>query len=240
MRTPTGLALALLLLSPVGCGGDDGAACEIDESYDPQIDPAQFSAVIDNPLFPLTPGTIYTYEGGGETVVVEVTTMTKVILGVTTVVVRDSVTVDGEVVENTFDWYAQDVAGNVWYFGEDTAEYEGGMVVSTEGSWEAGFDGAKPGIAMPAQPAVGMGYRQEYYACEAEDEATVEAIAEAVSVPYGDFTGCLKTRDFTRLDTAANEYKWYCPGAGTLIGGFVAEEDINTGTRLELISVTTM
>jgi len=224
---------ALLLLSlPVvaACGGD---ACEIDETYDPAIDPAQFTTTIDNPLWPLVPGTTTVFEGGGETVTVVVTSDTyQVADGITARVVRDTVTVDGEITEDTYDWYAQDADGNVWYVGEDTKEFDAGQVESTEGSWEAGVDGAKPGIVMYAvQPEPGVVYRQEYYPCEAEDEAEVVDTSVSVTVPYGSFTGCLKTHEFTPLEPDVDAYKYYCPGIGVVL-----EEE--GGTRVELISVT--
>jgi hypothetical protein len=136
--------------------------------YNPIIDPLNFptSTKITNQYFPLKPGTTYIYEGttekGNEHIEVKVTNETKVILGVTCVVVRDTVTVDGELVEDTIDWYAQDQFGNVWYFGENSLSYEDGLIVSLEGSWMAGVDGAKPGIIMGASPQVGDLYRQEF------------------------------------------------------------------------------
>jgi hypothetical protein len=226
------LAVGLLaVLAACGCKKE----CVVDETYDPLIDPADFVATVDNPLMPLVPGTVYVYEGGGETIEVTVTSDTRDILGVTCVVVRDTVSVDGEIVEDTNDWFAQDVDGNVWYMGEDTAEYEDGEIVSTAGSWEAGVDGAKPGIVMPADPAVGDIYRQEYYACEAEDMGEIVSLAESADVPYGTFDNCLMTRDTTPLEPYANEHKYYCPGVGVVL-----EVDVNTGTRVELVSVTTL
>ena len=129
---------------------------------------------------------------------VEVTVLDEthtVALGIEARVVHDLVTADGAVVEDTLDWYAQDADGNVWYLGEETAEYEDGQVVSTEGSWEAGVDGAQPGIAVPADPEPGTAYRQEYLADEAEDEAVVLSVAEQVEVPTGRYTDALLTRD---------------------------------------------
>jgi len=210
---------------------EDESSCELDETYHPDINPADFSTTIDNPFLPLVPGTVFTYEGGGETIVVEVTDETREVMGVTCVVVRDTVRVDGEIVEDTYDWFAQDLAGNVWYFGEDTQEFEDGEV-STEGSWEAGVSGAQPGIVMPAAPMPGHVYRQEYLACEAEDMGEVIALNEDVSVPADEYTGCVRTRDYTPLDADSNEYKWYCPDVG-----MVAEVDIFTGIRVELVSV---
>ena len=147
------------------------------DSYRPVIDPANFTTQIDNPLSPLTPHASYTYQGivedGEERNTVEVTKLTKVIMGVTCVVVQDTVFVDGELVELTYDYFAQDKQGKVWYFGEDSKEYANGVVVSTEGSWEAGVNNAQPGIVMEAQPNVGDTYRQEFSKGVAEDMAEV-------------------------------------------------------------------
>jgi hypothetical protein len=236
--SPRLLLLLLGALAFTAC--DDGEeesdaedGCEVDTSYQPTIVPADFVSGVDHPLFPLVPGTTSTYEGGGETVVVSVTSNTRLLMGVTCIEVRDTVTVGGVVTEDTLDWFAQDVAGNVWYFGEDTKEYEEGKVVSTAGSWAAGVGGAQPGIVMLADPKVADVYRQEYLACQAEDAAEVVALGESVSVPYGDFNVCLRTRDYTPLDPMTNEYKWYCPGVGQ-----VAEVDLWTGKRVALVSVT--
>jgi hypothetical protein len=190
---------------------------------------------VTNPFFPLAVGSVRTYEKmtdeGLEQVVVEVTADTKVILGVTCVVVRDTVTLDGEVIEDTFDWFAQDMDGNVWYLGEDSKEYEDGMVVSTEGSWEAGVDGALAGIIMWGAPVVGTTYRQEFYEGEAEDMGTVIALDAMVTVPWGAFAGCLETEDFTPLEPGHVEAKYYAPGIG-----LVLEVDEEAG-RTELVEV---
>jgi hypothetical protein len=138
-------------------------------------------------------------------------------------------TPEGEVIEDTRDWFAQDRDGNVWYMGEDTAEYENGEVVSTAGSWEAGVDGAQPGIIMWAEiPDPGTQYRQEYYACEAEDFGEIVATNRSVTVPAGTFDGCLRTRDYTPLEPDLNENKTYCPGVG-----LVLVEDATAGERAE-------
>ena len=126
-------------------------------------------------------------------------------MGVTTIVVWDRVWLNNELIEETYDWYAQDKEGNVWYFGEDSKEYENGMVVSTKGSWEAGVDGAKPGIIMEAHLRVGESYRQEYYKGEAEDMADVVAVGVTVTIPYGTFEDCLKTRNWSQIDPNLNE-----------------------------------
>ncbi|MBI2388493.1 MAG: hypothetical protein HYV09_02650 [Deltaproteobacteria bacterium] len=221
------------LEDPLDEEGEPGHdACPIDRGYDPKIDPAMFVATIDNPFFPLRPGTTFRYkEGVDKTVEVTVTPEKKTILGVSCTVVHDVVRENGEVIEDTFDWYAQDASGAVWYFGEDTKEYEGGVVVSTEGSWQAGLDGAKAGLIMPANPAVGDRWRQEYYACHAEDEATLVSSDASVTVPAGTFSGCRTTRDTTRLDPAVLEEKYYCPGFGVVLA-----IDLATGEREALLS----
>jgi hypothetical protein len=173
---------------------------------------------VDNRFFPLVPGTRYLYvgeeDGERETNVVVVTHDRKNILGISAIVVLDRVFVDGELKEKTFDWYAQDKHGNVWYLGEDSKEYEEGKVVSTAGSWEAGVKGAVAGIIMPAQPQPGQHYRQEFFRGEAEDEARVTGVGVDVTVPHGTFHGCIRTIEWTRLEPGITEAKWHCPGVG--------------------------
>ena len=205
------------------------------ETYQPTIEAANFVDVVDNSFFPLVPGTVYTFEGSGEHVVVTVTHDTKEILGITTTVVHDQVTVDGAVTEDTTDWYAQDTAGNVWYMGEQTAEYENGVVTSTEGTWEAGVDGAQPGIVMLADPQVGDTYRQEWYEGQAEDLAKVFALDESVEVPAASYTGVLVTEEWTPLSPDVVEHKSYARGIGV-----VYEEQTQGGTAtLSLMSIQT-
>lgn len=224
--------LALLIaIFATGCPADENN-CTVDTTYDPEIDPGAFVASIDNPLYPLIPGTIFTYVADAETVIVTVTDDTREILGVTCTVVHDVASADGEVIENTYDWFAQDTAGAVWYFGEYTEEIENGEVVDTAGSWEAGVDGAKPGIIIPAHPIVGMVYRQEYYACEAEDKGEILALNATATVPFGTFSGCLKTRDFTPLEPDVNEHKFYAPGTGLVLA-----MNANGTGREELVSI---
>jgi hypothetical protein len=208
--------------------------------YDWTIDPSDFVTTIDNPYFPLTPGTTLTYEGeaDGEREVntIEVTSKTKEILGVMCVVVKDTVEVRGEVTEFTLDWYAQDVDGNVWYFGEDTAEYEHGKVATREGSWEAGVRGALPGVIMPADPTVGLAYTQEHYAGEAEDKGKVVELGRHVRVPYGSFDDVLVTEDWTPLEPKVLEQKSYAPGIGV-----VFEEIVKGGDEvLKLVDASGM
>jgi hypothetical protein len=132
-------------------------------------------------------------------------------------VVHDVVTEKGHLVENTFDWYAQDTCGNVWYLGENTKEYENGKVVSTAGSWEAGVDGAQPGVVMPADLQVGLSYRQEYYAGEAEDNAQILSLTEQAQVPFGHFRDVVLTKETTPLEPRVLEYKLYAKGIGVVL-----------------------
>ena len=200
--------------------------------YAVTIDPADFVAAVDNPYWPLFPGTTTIFEGDGERIVVEVTGYAKVIMGVTTTVVRDTAYAKGRVIEDTFDWYAQDRAGNVWYFGEDTTEFKNGKPVSTAGSWEAGVDGALPGIVMLAQPQVGDVYRNEFYAGEAEDLSKVIELGGTISVPAGAYTETIVTEDWTPLEPTQLENKTYAPGVGQ-----VAEGPIDEPTVIKLVQV---
>ncbi len=196
-------------------------------NYAPNRDPSNFVKEIDNPYFPLEPGTTWVYEGetpeGTERVEDTVLQKTRSVMGVECVVLRDRVWLNGELIEDTVDWHAQDKEGNVWYFGEYTKEYENGKVVSTEGSFEAGEEGALPGIIMPAHPKVGDSYRQEYLKGEAEDMAEVlsrngAGLNGSVSTPYGSFSkDVLVTKDWTPLEPDILEHKYYAPGLG-LIG----------------------
>ena len=219
--------LALLALAPA-CGGDE---CTVDKTYQPAIDPAQFVADVTNPLYPLVVGTQYVYMAPDERVEVTVTSDRRTLMGVSTVAVRDtgSNPSSGQVIEDTIDYFAQDQAGNVWYFGEDTKEYENGKVVSTEGTWYAGIDGALPGIIIPAAAVPGSPYRQEYSPCNAEDMGQVLAVNQTVTVPMGTFTGCVQTVDTTPLEPDVEEQKYYCPGVGLTLtidvsGGGAREE----------------
>ncbi len=217
-------AFAALSLLAAACAGEaplPPSASPTAGTYAPVIDHAEFTTTIDNPYLPLVPGSRWVYrglsEGEKELDVVLVTHRTREILGVMCVVVRDEVSVGGEVVELTFDWYAQDAEGNVWYFGEDSREIKNGEVVSTEGSWEAGVDGAQPGILMLAEPQVGDEYRQEYYAGEAEDMARVVQLGASAATPAGSFEDLLVTEDFSPLDPKLLENKFYAPGVGVVL-----------------------
>ena len=204
------------------------------EPYAVVIATENFSHPIANDYFPLQPGFAAVFEGGGEHVEVTVTAETKVIMGVTTHVITDQVYIAGQLQEDTIDWYAADNFGNVWYFGEQTAEYENGQITTTEGSWEAGVDGALPGVIMLADPQVGDTYRQEYYAGQAEDVAKVSALDESITVPKDTFTLVLVTEDWSLLTPDVHERKWYAPGVGV-----VSEETIQGGSgTLSLVVLT--
>ena len=185
--------------------------------------PDSFSTKIDNPYWPMRPGSRWVYretdsEGARQRVVVTVTNRTKLIAnGVTARVVHDVVREDGELVEVTDDWYAQDRRGRIWYLGEDTTEYENGRPVSKEGSFEAGVDGAEAGIIMLARPRVGMRYRQEYYKGHAEDRARVMSLRERAEVPFGFFSPVLMTREENPLEPRVLEYKFYARGVGPVL-----------------------
>jgi hypothetical protein len=207
-------AVSASALPLAACGGEDAAPG--------QEPPRRFSTRIDNPYWPMAPGSRWVYrETDGDSVqrvVVRVTHRTKrVASGVTARVVHDRVTERGRLVEDTLDWYAQDDDGNVWYLGEDTEEYEHGRAVSAAGSWEAGADGARAGIVMPARPRVGMAYEQEHKAGEAEDRAKVLSLGEQAEVPFGHFTGVLMTKDFTPLEPRVLEYKLFARGVGPVL-----------------------
>jgi len=205
------------------------------------LDPASFSSQIDNPYWPMKPGNHWTFRetdghGADKRVNITVTDQTKTIMGIEARVVHDVLTEDGQVAEDTFDWYAQDSAGNVWYLGEDTKEFENGKVKTTEGSWQAGVKGAQPGIALPARPVPGMAYRQEYLKGQAEDKAAVLSVDGKGKVPNGSFDHALLTKDFTPLEPDVVEHKYYVQGIGpvlaiTVSGGADREELL----RFELV-----
>lgn len=202
----------------------------------PVIDPANFVRGIDNEYFPLKPGTTYVYEGesaeGHEMNRFTVTRNTVTIMGVECIEVVDLAYVDGELVERTRDWFAQDKDGNVWYFGEASQDIEDGQVVSTEGSWKAGVNGAQPGIIMLADPEGGETYAQEVAPGIAEDKATVLGDEFRANTVYGSFGEVLKTREFTPLEPGIFEFKFYAEGIGQIL-------TINpiTGTRTDLVRI---
>ena len=242
-------SIALLIL--IGVTIDKSVALEVEI---PDIGTVNFgtsvdSTDIDNIYMPLIPGTTFYYEAetedGLEETISEVTNSTKVIQGVTTVVVHDVAILDGLVIEDTYDWYAQDAEGNVWYFGEDTESYtyddNGNLIdTSTEGSWEAGADVAgtgsvaEAGIVMLADPENGLSYIQEFYEDEAEDMAKVSNLDAKVSVEIDDYDSCLKTKEWTPLEPGSVEYKYYAPGVGLVY----VEENHGKTVKVELVDRT--
>lgn len=200
------------------------------------LNPADFLTRVTNPYWPMARGSRWIYretdaEGANRRVRITVTGNEKRILGIPVTVVRDIVSEDGALVEATWDWYAQDTVGNVWYMGEDTAAYDAGKVVSRLGSWEAGVDGAQPGIVIPGRPKVGQRYRQEYYAGKAEDQGMVLSLDAKATVPFGSYTRLLRTRDTTPLEPSLVENKYYAKGVGPILA-----RDISGGTgREELV-----
>jgi len=230
----TGVALALM-----------AAACS-DSSSDTTIpavltelpDTASFVEGIDNPYWPAIPGSRWVYEGldEGEVERIEVVVLdeTRDIGGITATIIRDTVEIDGELVEDTYDWYGQDASGNVWYLGEDSTEVEDGEAVSTAGSWETGVDGALPGIIMYADPAthVGEAYFQEFYEGEAVDKAVIEETGATVTVAAGTFEEVIIIREWNPLEPGIFENKYLAPGVGVVL-----EEVVEGGEgRVELIS----
>jgi hypothetical protein len=228
-------ALSLATLQCLPVIAEDPKPADV---YHPKIVPNEFSIVIDNPFFTLSPGTTYTYESvkhkGAEVNRVVVTDKTRKVMGVTTRVVWDRVWLNDRLIEETYDWYAQDKEGNVWYFGEDSTEYGRDGKPHKEGSWEAGVNGAQPGIVMLAQPKPGEPYRQEYLKGEAEDMGQVESLNERVVVQLGTFTDCLKTKDWSALEPKSIEHKFYSREVGNL----VLELEGRDQHRVELIAVT--
>jgi hypothetical protein len=219
------LALAALGLLAGGCGGNKAAPAQTTPApHLPQgaeqvrLDPANFTTEIDNPYWPLAPGSVWVYadrdaSGARQRDVVRVLKRTKVVAGVRARVVHDRATQGSKLIEDTFDWYAQDRQGNVWYLGEATQSYDNGKA-STAGSWEAGVGGAQPGILMPANPTPGQQYRQEYRKGTAEDHARVLSIDDQVQAPAGHFRNALLTKEFTRIEPNDLEYKLYAKGVG--------------------------
>ncbi len=232
-----GLILVLLAASCSSRG--PGTPSPAETPYNPSISPGDFAAVVDNSYFPLAPGARYIYEGqtgdGLERTEVEVLAETREVMGIAATVVRDTVFLDGQMIEDTYDWYAEDLQGNVWYLGEEVSNYENGELANHSGSWEAGVDGALPGIIMFADPAAHLGeaYRQEYYSGFAEDMAEVLSVSASASVPFGSFTDVVQTRDYTPLEPGVEEHKYYARGIG-----LIREVDPSTGEEAVLIEFT--
>lgn len=228
----TSIAALLLLAVAAGCSSGQSGVADAPAGWgvpdtwvkptEVQLDPAQFIEGVDNEYCPLIPGTEWVYEAdtedGTERIEVVVLDETRMVAGIECVVVRDTVSVDGELVEDTYDWYAQDLDGNVWYMGEDSKEYEKGEVASTAGSWEAGVNGALPGIKVWAEPRVGGApYYQELYAGEAEDLGRDLKLDGQASVPLGDYTQLLVIEEWNKLSPDAVELKYYAAGIGVVM-----------------------
>ena len=219
IRTPIFTAACVIAaLAVAGCGSDskDSPSKGIQTS---KIDPSNFAARVDNAYFPLDPGTTLRYRGSehGKVSIDEytVTHKIKTILGVPNVVVHDKLFLDGRLAEDTDDWYTQDREGNVWYFGEDTKEVDRqGHTITKEGSWQAGVNGARPGIFMPARPQVGQSFKQESYKGHAEDYFRVTSLNASVRVPYGNFRGVLRTEEWSPLEPGVLDSKYYVRGIG--------------------------
>jgi hypothetical protein len=208
--------LAVTLLLVAGCAGDGSRS--LPQGDEPaNLDADDFVERIDHPFWPMSPGNKWVYREDGQRVEVTVTERTKQILGIDATVVHDAVSEDGELVEDTFDWYAQDEDGNLWYLGEETKEFENGEVKSTAGSWEAGVDGAEAGILLPGEPEAGQRYRQEYYEGEAEDNGEILSVDEKVEVPFGSFDEVLMTKDTTPLEPDVLEHKFYARDVGPVL-----------------------
>ena len=249
------LGVLAAVLAVAACGGD-GKSGDSDASGAPasatttlpqgsepvDLKQTDFTTTIDNPYWPMSPGSRWVYSetdttGTNQKVVIEVTDETKMIAnGIEARVVRDTVTENGVPVEITDDWYAQDSDGNIWYLGEYVTNYENGKVVDHGGSFEAGVDGAQAGIAMPGNPEPGLTYRQEYYKGEAEDKAAVITVGEEqVQVPFGYFKdGILMTRDLVPTEPKVQELKFYAPDIGPLL----SVHTDGTGGRAALVSFT--
>jgi hypothetical protein len=188
--------------------------------YHPTINPADFSTTITNKYLPLKPGVVRvlegTRDGKPQRAEITVTNETKMVMGVKCVVVRDVVTSNGALIEQTVDWFAQHANGDVWYFGEDTKEFTNGVVSSTHGSWEGGVDGALPGTYMKANPKVGDSYRQEYRPGQAEDTAAVQGYEQSIVVPAGTYKDVLVNKDTDPLNPDKNDTKKFAPGVGMI------------------------
>jgi hypothetical protein len=222
MGTKGLFAGALAALATAG-GGSAAAAPLPHGAEHVALDPADFTTRIDNPYLPLRPGSRWVYrvtdaQGMRQRDVMTVTRRTKLIaVGIRARVVRDVVTEGGRLAEKTDDWYAQDKRGNVWYFGEATREYDRGRPGSTEGSFEAGVDGAEAGVAMAARPRPGLAYRQEYYAGHAEDRGRVISRTELTQAPFGFFRDALMIREHSPTEPRVVEFKFYARGIGQVL-----------------------
>lgn len=232
------LALISIVLMIVSCKDEDPVnpvGDTFDPAYNASIDAANFVAVVQNPFHPLSVGSTFTYSSqtvdGTERVEIEVLAETRLIKGITCTVLRDIAYLNNEIIEVTYDWFAQDKDGNVWYFGEDVDNYVAGVVDNHDGSWEAGVNGAEPGIVMLANPIIGLHYRQEFYKDEAEDRGEVVSRNETITTLAGTFVGCVKIRETNALDADFLEYKYYAPNVGlvkvdVVVGSTTVSEEL--------------
>jgi hypothetical protein len=206
----------------VACGGGDSSGSLPQGGEPVELRGEDFVEVIDNPYWPMAPGSrwVFTqtdFEGNRERIEITVTNRKKLVQGIEATVVHDVVTSDGELVEDTFDWYAQDKDGNLWYLGEDTTEFENGKAVSKAGSWEAGVKGAQAGVFLPGNPEVGASFRQEYLEGEAEDQTKILSLDEQIAGPTGSYKGVVMTKDWTPLQPEILEHKFYAKGVGPVL-----------------------
>jgi len=224
------MKIAAVLLLTAAATAAHGAA-----PWQPKIVPARFVERVDHPYFPLPPGRTWKYVERHGRSTSEITTSvsdeTRLVLGVRCTVVHDRETRAGRVIEDTRDWYAQDRDGNVWYFGEDTHEFRPDGSSTAAGSWEAGRHGAQPGILLPAHPAPGRPYRQEFLRGEAEDMAQVLSSRATARLPDVRFDDCVLTREWSPLEPGS-ERKWYARGVG------LVRAESTSGEVTELVSVS--
>ncbi|MBA3716913.1 MAG: hypothetical protein H0W87_01625 [Actinobacteria bacterium] len=210
MRRVPGFAIAILAAAGLAAGTAQSRPSKL-----PFV-PANSSARIDNRYWPMKPGSRWVYREGAARVDVTVLSRTEKILGIETRVVHDVKSENGRVIEDTYDWYAEDRKGNVWYMGEATKEYGNGRI-DTAGSWRAGVHGARPGVIVPAHPRIGVSYHQEYLEGQAEDNARNLSVDEQVGVPQGHYNKVFMTRETTPLEPKLLEYKFYAPDVGPVL-----------------------
>lgn len=213
------ILICILMLGTISCHDEVSPRREaLNGDYMSQIYAGNFVSRVTNSFLPLTPGSTFSFrtetDKGSEIGEIEILTETKNILGITCTVVRDKVYVNNQLIEDTYDWFAQDKNGNVWYMGELVDNYVNGVIDNHYGSWEAGLDGAEPGIMMPADPSPGLYYRQEHYLGQAEDQAEIVGGNQTITVPAGTFRNCIKIRETNPLDPSFLEYKYYVSGVG--------------------------
>ena len=229
MKKVSGVLAATVMAVILACSNNP-----LDTSATPPV-PTSLNATVTNPFFPLPAGLVQVFHtqttGGLELDSVRVVG-TKAINGFTATEVHDIVYLADSLEEDTFDWFAQDSAGNVWYLGEDTKQYAHGVVVGTEGTWQWGVNGAVPGIIAWGDTTgmVGKVYRQEFDRGNAQDVGKIVALNQSVTVPFGTLTGCIKTEEWSTLESGPHDHKFYCPQLGTVleVGG--------NGDRTELVS----